>query len=484
MTDTMPEKSAEIRTRDDCSDYHYTEQGLGERFLIRFSDRVRYVPHWNAWLVWDGVRWKRDEILRPMELMKGTAREVHKEVDIPGMEEADRKLILRYALMCEGARVQRAALELARSDPRVVITPDRLDQDPLLLNTPDGTIDIRTWELRPHRREDLITMITGARYVPGAPCPLWENHIRKVCDGDLELEAWLQVILGYSLLGENPLMYFFIAWGKGKNGKSVTFRTMKAVLGDYAAVADPVTFEVQKYEKGTRDDLLQLRGARFVFSSETQPGRRLAENLIKNMTGGDPLKKRGLYARDETFYLPAKVFMATNYKPRVRDHTVGFWERMQMIPFLYYFPPEERDEAIGKRLEAEAPGILQWLLAGLRMYREKGVPPCAAVTEAVQEFKQEEEGDVGQWLHERCTIEPGAEIAKRNALADFRQWCGDETEPLPPQLFTRELQDRAFGQKIVHGIRKWTGFRLKNDAELGTQATLKEQTEGAEGAEK
>lgn len=474
MTDTTrTSKPPEIRARDDCSDYHYTEQGLGERFLIRFGDRVRYVPHWNAWLIWDGVRWKRDEILRPLELVKATAREVHKEADIPGLDDAERKAIFRYAMMCEGAHVQRAALELARSDPRVVITPDTLDRDPLLLNTPDGTINLLTGELRPHRREDLITMTTTARYIPGAPCPLWENHIRKVCNGDLELEAWLQVILGYSLLGENPLMFFFIAWGKGKNGKSVTFRALKTVLGDYATEANPKTFEVNKYEQGTRDDVLQLRGARLISCFETRQGRRLAENFIKAMTGGDTLRERGLYARPEAFTLPGKVFMATNYKPRVRDNSIGFWERIRMIPFLHYFPPDERDEGISGKLEAEAPGILQWLLAGLRKYHEHRVPPCAAVEEAVREFRQEEEGDVGQWLYEQCIIERGAQVTRRNALTDFRTWCGDEMEPGPPREFTRELQDRGFGQKIIMGVRYWTGFRLKTAEE---QTTLEENS--------
>lgn len=478
------EKSPEIRARDDCSDYNYSEQGLGERYLIRYSEMVRFIPLWKAWLIWDGTRWKRDEILQPLELMKATARQVHKEADIPGLDKEEVTRILRYALMCEGARVQRAALDLARSDPRVVITPDILDRDPWLLNTPDGTIDLRTGELRPHRKEDLITMITGARFIPGAPCPIWEDHIRKVCDDDLELIAWLQIALGYALLGINPEMYFFIAWGKGKNGKSVTFRALKKVLGDYATDADPGTFEIHRNEQCTRDDILQLRGARFITCFETQQGKRLAENFIKAMTGGDTLKKRGLYAKPEAFTLPGKVFMASNYKPRVRDQSIGFWERIRMIPFLHYFTPEERDDRIDQMLEAEAAGILQWLLIGFRQYQEqRGMPSCNAVEEAVKEFRQGEEGDVGQWIHERCIIEPGAKIAKRNALEDFRKWCGDELESLPPKIFTQELRDRGFSETKIQGVRYWLGLRIHDPEQLDIQASVENREKGAEGAD-
>ena len=50
-------------------------------------------------------------------------------------------------------------LALARSEPGIPIAPDKLDADPWALNVQNGTLDLRTAILRPHRREDLFTKI-------------------------------------------------------------------------------------------------------------------------------------------------------------------------------------------------------------------------------------------------------------------------------------------------------------------------------------
>ena len=41
---------------------------------------------------------------------------------------------------------------LAQSDKRVVANSDEFDRDPELLNCLSGTIDLRTGQVRPHKR--------------------------------------------------------------------------------------------------------------------------------------------------------------------------------------------------------------------------------------------------------------------------------------------------------------------------------------------
>jgi putative DNA primase/helicase len=48
-----------------------------------------------------------------------------------------------------------------------------MDRDPFLLNVFNGTLDLRTGKLRPHRREDLLTKLAPAEFKPNATCPLW-----------------------------------------------------------------------------------------------------------------------------------------------------------------------------------------------------------------------------------------------------------------------------------------------------------------------
>jgi putative DNA primase/helicase len=466
-------RKEEVRVLRICADLTGSDDGNALRLVEWYGKDLRYDHTGKRWLIWDGIRWRPDEEGSIVEMAREVARRIPEEARYLHEQEAGARL--KWAGQSLEAHRLANMLKLAQSDRQVAITGKVLDINPLLMGLPNGTLDLKTGGLHPPRKEDLITRITTAPFIPGAPCPTWVDHIRRVGHGDPEFIKYLQVVLGYSLLGTNPEAIFNIVWGKGKNGKSVTFRAVGEVLGDYATVADPSTFEAQKYEKETRDDLVQLRGARLVTSFETQKGRRLAENFIKAMTGGDVLKKRGLYAKPETFTLPAKVFLCSNYKPRVRDFTIGWWERLKMLPFLHYFPPEERDPGIDEKLRKEGPGILQWLLAGLKEYLARGFPPCRAVDAAVKEFKETQEGDVGQWLHEVCAEEEEAAITRKNARLGFLDWCkaGDEEkEAMANKDFLQELRDRGFGEKVLHGTYYWVGFRFKTNDELGRQATL------------
>lgn len=482
---TDEEAEAELRAMDEekrererrealalkCATFTSTDDGNAMRLIARYGEILRYDHTGERWLLWDGTRWSPDSVEKVMEIAKDTARAIPEEGRY--LDESAAGARFKWAAASLSSYRVAGLLTMARSDPRIAITGDVLDRDPYLLNTPDGTVDLKTGEIRSHRKEDMITKTTTARYVTGAACPLWEDHIRKVCRGDESLVAWLRVNLGYSLLGTNPEMLFYVAYGTGKNGKSVTFRTVRAILGEYAENPDPSTFMVHKYEKTTRDDLLQLRGARFAFSSETLQGRRLNEALIKNFTGGDPLKKRALYSRDVAFYLPVKVWMASNYRPRVRDQSPGFWERLRVVPFVHYFPEEDRDPEIEARLLMEAPGILQWLILGLLQYWADGIPPCPAVDQAVADYRVEQAGDTGHWLYERCAEEAGARTSRKEALADIKAWAAAEGMEAPnAKDFTRDLEDRGFHTKPIGGIRYWIGFRLKRPEERDGQEAL------------
>jgi len=71
------------------------------------------------------------------------------------------------------------AVRRARSNPQVRISHDALDTDPMLLQVINGTIDLRTGELRASRRSDLITKRAPVVYDPDAICPLWQASLQR-----------------------------------------------------------------------------------------------------------------------------------------------------------------------------------------------------------------------------------------------------------------------------------------------------------------
>ena len=56
------------------------------------------------------------------------------------------------------------------ADQGLAAETDQWDRDPWLLNTPAGTIDLRTCQSREPRRDDYCTRITSVRQHPDVPC--------------------------------------------------------------------------------------------------------------------------------------------------------------------------------------------------------------------------------------------------------------------------------------------------------------------------
>jgi hypothetical protein len=50
-----------------------TELGYARRLIAVYGDRLRYVPAWRCWLIWDGTRWARDGTGQAPRWMKSIA---------------------------------------------------------------------------------------------------------------------------------------------------------------------------------------------------------------------------------------------------------------------------------------------------------------------------------------------------------------------------------------------------------------------------
>src|SRR5215204_4010298 len=157
--------------------YNLTDLGNAERFVRDHGEDVRYCYPWRKWLVWTGTRWERDDTGKVHKLAKETVRSIYREAS----EEEDedrRKALAKHARGSESETRIRAMVELAKSE--IPVSPDELDADPWLLNVLNGTIDLRTGELREHRRGDLITKLAPVEYDPKAEAPTWAAFLERV----------------------------------------------------------------------------------------------------------------------------------------------------------------------------------------------------------------------------------------------------------------------------------------------------------------
>jgi hypothetical protein len=288
------------------ADYNLTDLGNAERFVRDHGENVRYCYPWAKWLVWTGSRWRRDDAGQVQRLAKETVRSIYREAS--GAEDEERrKALAKHATRSEGADKIKAMLELARSE--VPVDPDELDADPWLLNAANGTVDLQTGEIREHRREDLITKLAPVEYDPGVSAPTWEAFLERVLPGE-ELRTFVQRAAGYSATGDTSEQVMLINHGAGNNGKSTFQEALSAALGDYSMRA-PTEMLMARRAGGVPNDVARLKGARFVAASETEEGRRLAESLVKDLTGQDTISARFMRAEWFDFRPTHKLWLST-----------------------------------------------------------------------------------------------------------------------------------------------------------------------------
>jgi putative DNA primase/helicase len=444
-------------TTQPAGGYNLTDLGNARRLVHRHGRNLRYCWLWRKWLVWDGKRWVKDDTGEVYRLAKETVSSIYQEAAAAPNDEA-RKELGKHATRSEaGARIKEM-VDLARSD--VPVMPDELDASPDLLNTESGTIDLRTAELREHRREDLITKIAPTKYRPDAAAPTWEAFLERVLPGE-DLRAFVQRAVGYSATGDTSEQCVFINYGTGANGKSTFQEAIAAALGDYAMRA-PTEMLLARRSDGVPNDVARLKGARFVSASETEEGRRLAESRIKDLTGQDTITARFMKAEWFDFAPTHKLWLSTNHKPEIRGTDAAIWRRIRLVPWAVTIPPAEQDKKLPIALRHELAGILAWVVRGCLQWRREGLQAPDEVRKATGEYRAEMDVLAG-FLVECCELDTGHWEYAKDLYECYKRWCDENGErPEPQRKFGGRLGERGF-QRDRGGSRGagiWRGVRL------------------------
>lgn len=424
----------------DLDGFALTDLGNAERLASRHGRDLRFCDPWGKWLVWDGQRWKQDDLREIDRRANETVRAIYHAA---GNEpDPDRRAALgKWAGKSEADARRRAMISGGRAF--VPILPDALDADPWLLNVDNGTLDLRSGELRAHRRADHITRLAPVDHDPNATAPTWAAFLQRIFAGDRDLIGFLQRAVGYSLTGDTGEQVFFILHGTGANGKSTLLEALAAMMGDYGQKTPTETLLV-KHGGGISNDVARLRGARLVTAVEAEEGQRLAESLVKQLTGGDTITARFLYQESFEFAPAFKLWLATNHKPTIRGTDYAIWRRVRLIPFTVTIPEKEQDRTLGDKLKAELPGILAWAARGCLDWQREGLGMPEAVKAATAAY-QVEQDTLAAWLDECCILAPNATGRAGQLYKSYQTWAEANGEkPMTGHKFGRTLAERGF----------------------------------------
>jgi putative DNA primase/helicase len=355
-------------------------------------------------------------------------------------------------------------IRLAETEPGIPLSSEDLDRDTWALNVSNGTLHLRTGELRPHRRADLISRLISIDYIAAAQAPRWGAFLEKVLP-DPDVRSFVQRAVGYSLTGSTREQVLFMPWGAGANGKSTLLETLRVLLGDYAAHTPADTLMAQR-ETGVPNDVARLRGVRFITCIETEAGKRLAEARVKQLTGGDRISARYMRGEWFEFELLGKLWLATNHRPAIRGTDDAIWRRIVLIPFMVKIPPAERDGELREKLLGELPGVLAWAIEGCRLWLQHGLQAPPSVEAATSEYREGED-QIGDFLAECCITGAGRNISAARLFGAYGSWCaatGEQAVSL--KGFGERLGELGYGRQKMGSGRRWHRLGLELRPEL------------------
>lgn len=445
---------------------HETDVGNARRLAREYGRDLRFTKS-HGWLCFDGKRWRRDLTGQAKEWAKATIASMYREAaDLP---EAERKSLVGWALKSEARPRVEAMLSLAESEPAIAALATAFDQDRLLLNVENGTIDLTTGALRPHDRTELITRLAPVDYDPRARAPQFFGFLEAVLGGDRRLMRFVQRIAGYSLTGLVNEQCLFFLYGIGANGKSTLLNLLLALLGDYAGPAAPgLLLERQGEQHPTQ--IADLYGRRLVVVTEIGEGKRLAEELVKQITGGDRLKGRYMNRDFFDFEPEFKLWLAANHRPLIRGTDHAIWRRIPIVPFEAVFADQpgpgeqQKDPELAERLRGELPGILAWAVRGGLAWQRVGLKRPDKVEHATAAYRAEMD-NVGDFLLDCCQLDPTFRARAGDLYEAYRQWAERNGEaPMRQIAFGQRLQERGFTQERTITARFWRGLGLKQES--------------------
>ena len=451
----QPETDSAVRTKTGDSDpeTHRSHLRFAERLALSYAGQLRHA-HGVGWLVWSGTRWQRDNDGAPMRLAISVIRDAVAEA--AGRQDKD---LASDARRTETAHALSSVLTIASCLKPLAISAAELDPDPWLFNCTNGTLDLRTGDLRAHDPRDLVTRVAGCEYDPAAAGTTFMRFLAEILP-DATVRDFVQRLFGYAMLGLVLEHVLAIFTGTGSNGKTTLIEAVKSAFGDYAITAEPDLL-IERSHGGHPTGQADLLGARLAITAETEG--RLAAATVKRLTGGDRIRARRMRQDFFEFDPSHTVLMVTNHKPRVTGDDPALWRRLRVVPFDVVI--SKPDSHLSERLRLELPAILAWAYNGYQEYTEHQLREPAAVTERTAAYRASSDA-LGRFLEESTVEQSFASVRARELYATWSKWCAQAgEEPGSEVQFADSMAGRGFAKKRGALGQAYQGIGLSTDRE-------------------
>lgn len=447
----------------------YSDLGQAGIFCREYGDKVKFSKA-TGFITFNGTFWEESDLSAQALAQELTARQLSEARQrlrqaqdslIAAREAGDEarekmakaettqaKAYHSFVLKRRGSFAIKATL--TESAPTLQVSVEQLDRDPFLLNTPGGTVDLRTGGTRPNRAEDFCTKVTGCS-PSNENAELWKQFLNEITCGDGDLQSYLQLCAGMIAIGAVKTEKLLIAWGQGGNGKSTLFNLWGKVLGTYSGSLPSESLIVRRNQN--RDfAIAELRGKRFIVAAELSEGARLSTDAVKKLCSTDSIAAEKKHKDPFSFIPSHSIVLYTNILPEVRSTDKGTWDRIAVVPFNARFRNAETEikDYAGYLFDHAGGAVLNWIIEGAVRFIASGykLPEPDAVRETISKYR-----DDSDWLQlfllDQCEKRADYTVSASNLYARYTDYCGEVGEARRSQREFKSALEQA-GHKAKH----------------------------------
>lgn len=434
----------------------YNDTSNAHIFIDKYGDDLRYNVDNKCWMLWNGINWQFDVFNNVKNMAEILIEEMKMNALITNDKDALKNVNHLY-----NKSGKEAMLSEAQHLPLIPVMNDMFDKNDYLLNCPNGVVDLKTGRILEHNKNLLLNKVTGASLERKQP-KLFLKFLNEMFLGNQELIHYLQKAFGYSLTGDCREQCMFILVGDGNDGKSLLLQIIQEVIGDYSCTSNPDLLLDKKTQTANLSEVARLKGIRYCVVNELKMGDKLNESGVKDITSGNnKIVARFLYANEFEFLPKMKIWLATNYEPRIIGTDKGIWRRIVKIPCKHSLSDDEVDRDLIFKLREEKDEILGWLLDGCLMWQREGLAMPEYLKSQWKEYKKDQD-IIQQWLDEYCEININYKERASVLFENFSNYCAKNKEyPMSQTLFGRNFS-KKFEKRTMNGITIYSGVRLKD----------------------
>lgn len=442
----------------DEPEYDFSEDQIALDFADRFKQSMRHEGSRKCWFAYSGKQWKEDlnktyeakarvlcrdisnrMLENALEALKRTTKHNATRQEIRMARGKVKNDFRSMKKVIRSIKTVRAVVAFATSDAKLTIDTDQWDANKMILNAPNGTINLESGVLHPHRFQDYITKCCGVSMDRDVYPEVWLRTLDQIFQGSQEMVDYIQRVLGYCITGRTHDHAIFYLWGGGQNGKTTILETFGHILGDYWIESPPQTFTSGESRHET--EIARMRGARTVSSDELPTGQSWDTSKLKRLTGGGTISARFMYGNYFEFTPQFKLLIAGNDRPKIQQVDEGIRRRINIIPFQWRVPDELKDKYLPDKLMAEAPGILAWIVDGCLAWQSRGLDPPELVKDITKKYL-ESQNHVAIWFDECCIRNPEVNTPSIELFSSFSEWSKlRERKPGSYNTFSDKLDE-------------------------------------------